>query len=104
MAGENSFIKVLDKVELAKRSLESEMAYVRRFYKDADFHAAYDAALRLEEMRWSSFFVTLKRKSFDMEDGRKRYNCSIIDLFDRSVAATLNSSHIDSKLQFLHIF
>ena len=31
MAGENSFIKVLDKVELAKRSLESEMAYVRRF-------------------------------------------------------------------------
>ncbi len=50
MAGENSFIKVLDKVELAKRSLESEMAYVRRFYKDADFQAAYDAALRLEEI------------------------------------------------------
>lgn len=67
MAGENSFIKVLDKVELAKRSLESEMAYVRRFYKDADFQAAYDAALRLEEMRWSSFFVTLKRKSFDID-------------------------------------
>ncbi len=50
MAGENSFIKVLDKVELAKRSLESEMAYVRRFYKDSDFQAAYDAALRLEEI------------------------------------------------------
>ena len=47
MAGENSFIKVLNKVELAKRSLESEMAYVRRFYKDSDFQAAYDAALRL---------------------------------------------------------
>ena len=33
-----------------------------------------------------------------MEDGRKRYNCSIIDLFDRAVVATLNSSHIDSEL------
>ena len=33
-----------------------------------------------------------------MEDGRKRYNCSIIDLFDRSVVATLNSSHIDAEL------
>lgn len=33
-----------------------------------------------------------------MEDGRKRYNCSIIDLYDRSVVATLNSSHIDAEL------
>ena len=35
---------------------------------------------------------------FFMEDGRKRYNCSIIDLFDRSVVATLNSRHIDAEL------
>lgn len=33
-----------------------------------------------------------------MEDGRKRYNCSIIDLYDRTVAATLNSSHMDANL------
>ncbi|MDE7308667.1 MAG: DDE-type integrase/transposase/recombinase [Lachnospiraceae bacterium] len=33
-----------------------------------------------------------------MEDGRKRYNCSIIDLFDRSVVATVNSSHMDAEL------
>ena len=50
MAGESSFIKVLDKVELAKRSLEAQMAYVRRFYQDADFQAAYDAALQMEEI------------------------------------------------------
>ncbi len=50
MAGENSFIKVLDKVELAKRSMEAQMAYVRRFYQDADLQAAYDAALQLEEI------------------------------------------------------
>lgn len=33
-----------------------------------------------------------------LEDGRKRYNCSIVDLYDRSVVATLNSSHIDAAL------
>ena len=33
-----------------------------------------------------------------MEDGRKRYNYSIIDLFDRSVVATVNRSHIDAEL------
>ena len=32
-----------------------------------------------------------------MEDGRKRHNCSIIDLFDRSVVATLYSSHMDAE-------
>ncbi len=50
MAGESSFIKILDKVELAKRSMEAQMAYVRRFYQDADLQAAYEAALRLEEI------------------------------------------------------
>ncbi len=50
MAGESLFIKVLDKVELAKRSMEAQMAYVRRFYQDADLQAAYEAALRLEEI------------------------------------------------------
>lgn len=50
MAGESSFIKILDKVELAKRSMEAQMAYVRRFYQDADLQAAYEAALQLEEI------------------------------------------------------
>ena len=50
MAGESSFIKVLDKAELAKRNLEAQMAYVRRFYQDANLQAAYEAALRLEEI------------------------------------------------------
>ena len=48
MAGENSFIKVLDKLELAKRNLETQMVYVRRFYEDANLPAAYNAALQLE--------------------------------------------------------
>lgn len=50
MAGESSFIKVLDKAELAKRSLEAQMAYVRQFYQDVNIQAAYEAALQLEEI------------------------------------------------------
>ena len=32
------------------------------------------------------------------KDGRKRYNCSIIDLCDRSVVASLNGKEITSRL------
>lgn len=60
MAGENSFIKVLDKAELAKRNLEAQMAYVRRFYQDANFQAAYDAALQMEDI--SERLVLLTRR------------------------------------------
>lgn len=35
---------------------------------------------------------------FFLKNGRKRYNCSIIDLFDRSVVATLNNSRMDVDL------
>ena len=33
-----------------------------------------------------------------MDDGRKRYNCSRIDLFDKSAVATKNIIHIDAAL------
>lgn len=33
-----------------------------------------------------------------LEDGAKRYNCTIIDLFDRSPVATLNSNRINAEL------
>lgn len=50
MAGENSFIKVLDKVELAGRNLEAQIAYVRRFHQNSDLQGAYAASLQLEEI------------------------------------------------------
>ncbi|MEY8389875.1 DUF6100 family protein [Lachnospiraceae bacterium 45-W7] len=50
MAGENSFIKVLDKIEFAKLSLESRITCVRRLYQDANLEEAYKAALQLEEI------------------------------------------------------
>ena len=42
---------------------------------------------------WCSDFTYLTLKN-----GAKRYNCSIIDLYDRSIVASLNSKWIDSNL------
>lgn len=33
-----------------------------------------------------------------LKEGEKRYNCSIIDLYDKSVVTPPNSHHIDAKL------
>ncbi len=42
---------------------------------------------------WCSDFTYLTLKN-----GAKRYNCSIIDLYDRSIVASLNSKWIDTNL------
>jgi transposase InsO family protein len=42
---------------------------------------------------WCTDFTYLKLKN-----GSKRYNCSIIDLYDRSIVASLNSKWIDTSL------
>jgi transposase InsO family protein len=43
--------------------------------------------------KWCTDFTYLFLK-----DGRKRYNCSIIDLYDRSVIASLNGKEMTSEL------
>jgi len=42
---------------------------------------------------WCTDFTYLQ-----LRNGAKRYNCSIIDLYDRSIVASLNSKWIDSNL------
>ena len=49
-------------------------------------------AIRPNE-KWCTDFTYL-----NLSDGAKRYNCSIIDLYDKSVLATLNSKRIDAEL------
>ena len=49
-------------------------------------------AIRPNE-KWCTDFTYLY-----LSDGAKRYNCSIIDLYDKSVLATLNSKRIDAEL------
>ena len=62
-------------------------------------HRLYDNLINQEfkasapNQKWCTDFTYLK-----LNDGRKRYNCSIIDLFDRSIVATLNGKSITSKL------
>ena len=68
-------------------------------YKKGDCYKKFENHLNREfhaekpNEKWCTDFTYIF-----MEDGRKRYNCSIIDLYDRSVVATLNSSHIDAEL------
>lgn len=33
-----------------------------------------------------------------LSNGKMRYNCTIIDLYDRNVISSLNSEHINTKL------
>jgi len=42
---------------------------------------------------WCSDFT-----QFKLKNGKKRYNYTILDLYDRSVVATLNSKFIDAEL------
>lgn len=42
--------------------------------------------------KWCTDFTYMS-----LTNGTNRYNCSIIDLYDRSIVATLNSNRIDSK-------
>lgn len=42
---------------------------------------------------WCTDFTYL-----ELTNGKERYNCSIIDLYDRSVVASKNSKYIDAKL------
>lgn len=62
-------------------------------------HNIYDNLLKQDftasppNQKWCTDFKYLK-----LRDGRKRYNCSIIDLYDRSIVATLNGKSITTSL------
>lgn len=62
-------------------------------------HNLYDNLLKQNftasapNQKWCTDFTYLK-----LSDGRKRYNCSIIDLYDRSIVATLNGKSITASL------
>lgn len=68
-------------------------------YKKGECYKKFDNVLNRDfkaahpNEKWCTDFTYLF-----MEDGRKRYNCSIIDLYDRLAVATMNSKHIDATL------
>jgi len=68
-------------------------------YKKGDCYKKFDNLLKQDftseqpNVKWCTDFTYLF-----LEDGAKRYNCSIVDLYDRSVVATLNSNRINAEL------
>lgn len=42
---------------------------------------------------WCIYFTYIR-----LANGKMRYNCTIIDLYDRSAVASLNSSYINAEL------
>ena len=52
-----------------------------------------DFRANLPNTKWCTDFTYMK-----LVDGAFRYNCSIIDLYDRKVVASLNSHRIDAQL------
>jgi transposase InsO family protein len=68
-------------------------------YKKGDCYKKFDNLLnqnfKVDEPNkiWCTDFTYMWR-----EDGAKRYNCTIIDLYDRSPVATLNSNRINAEL------
>ena len=79
--------------------IRSTVTPKRAAYKKGDCYKKFENQLNREfhaekpNEKWCTDFTYIM-----LEDGRKRYNCSIMDLYDRSVVATLNSSHIDAEL------
>jgi transposase InsO family protein len=78
------------------------MSVVRRKkpnYKKGDAHKTFSNLLQQDfkaeiiNIKWCTDFTYLF-----LTDGSKRYNCSIIDLHDRSVVASLNGKEITSEL------
>lgn len=62
-------------------------------YKKFDNLLKQDFAASGPNEKWCTDFTYLYLK-----DGAKRYNCSIIDLYDKSVLAAMNSKRIDAEL------
>ncbi len=68
-------------------------------YKKGDCYKKFDDLLKRDfhadapNRKWCTDFTYLF-----LSDGAKRYNCSIIDLYDRSVIASVNGRRIDAGL------
>lgn len=83
--------------ELGLKSVTRKAKY--RYMKGSDAYCVFDNVLNQD------FTAKAKYQRFCMdftylflEDGKKRYNCTVIDLYNRAVVASVNSKKIDSNL------
>lgn len=79
--------------------LQSIVRRKRPGYKKGEIHQTFPNLLNQDfcasepNKVWCTDFTYLPQP-----DGSMRYNCSIMDLYDRSIVATRNSHHIDANL------
>lgn len=84
-------------VELELRSITRKGKY--HYHKGPEAYAIYEDLLGRDfhaderNTKWCIDFTYLK-----LRKGGKRYNCTIIDLYDRRVVASVSSNHIDAEL------
>lgn len=87
-------LKYMQELKIKSTVTPKKPAYKKgECYKKFENHLKRDFSAPGPNKKWCTDFTYIF-----MEDGRKRYNCSIVDLFDRSVVATKNSNHIDAVL------
>ena len=84
---------------MRKLKLRSVVIPKKPRYRKGDCYKRFNNLLKQDftaikpNEKWCTDFTYLH-----LSDGAKRYNCSIIDLYDKSVLATLNSKRIDAEL------
>ena len=84
-------------VELGLKSVTRKAKY--HYKKGPDAYAVSENVLQREftalehNQKWCIDFTYLF-----LSNGRKRYNCTIIDLYDRRVVASVNGRHINTDL------
>lgn len=76
------------------------VVHVRKYrYKKGDCYKKFDNLLKRDfredkpNEKWCTDFTYLF-----LGDGAKKYNCSIVDLYDRSVVSSINGKRIDADL------
>lgn len=84
---------------MREMGLRSVVHPKRYRYKKGDCYKRFDNLLKRNftaddpNRKWCTDFTYIF-----LSDGAKRYNCSVIDLYDRSVVASVNGRRIDAQL------
>lgn len=82
--------------ELGLRSIvmRRKPKYIKgRQHKIFENQLKRDFTAKKPNQKWCTDFTYI-----NLSNGQKRYNCSILDLYDRSIVASLNSKSIDAQL------
>lgn len=91
----NTVHKYMNKeLELKSITRKSKLKYVKwETHKTFENHVKRKFSTTSRNKIWCTDFTYLH-----LTDGSMRYNCTVIDLYDRRVVATLSSKKIDTKL------